>query len=109
MSIVTPTTEDVHTFHDILSKCDTKPAILSLVPDYSTSYVPKCFLDAFPKSLSLLHQPEYVELEYHMLLDVCDSVNVEIREEMAVAVEKETRLQSNSKLWFKYQAGRITA
>ena len=28
---------------------------------------------------------------------------------MTLAIEKETRLQSNSKFWFKYRAGRVTA
>ena len=28
---------------------------------------------------------------------------------MVLTVEKETRLQSSSKLWFRYRAGRVTA
>ena len=57
----------------------------------------------------MLHKPSYMELEYHELLEACEAVKVDITREMALAIEKETRLQSNSKLWFKYRAGRVTA
>ena len=39
---------------------------------------------------------------------MCKSASVEVTEEMAKLVEKATRSQSQSKLWFKYRAGRIT-
>jgi hypothetical protein len=39
-----------------------------------------------------------MELEYHDLLKACESVKIEVTVEMAHAVEKETRLQSSSKL-----------
>ena len=110
MSAVTPANvADIDAFYDTLGSCGTKPAMLSLVPKYSSSYVPKRMLGAFPQPLPMLHKPVYMELEYHELLKVCESVTVEVTEEMALAVEKETRLQSNSKLWFKYRAGRVTA
>lgn len=86
-----------------------KPAILSLIPKYSSSYIPKVVLTTFPQPLPLLHQPEYLDLQYHKLLKVCESVKVNITNDMAIAVERETRLQSNSTLWFKYRAGRVTA
>ena len=44
---------------------------------------------------------------YDELLNVCESLDVDMSEESAQLVEKETRLQHNSKLWFKYRAGRI--
>ena len=48
-------------------------------------------------------------MEYQDLLTACESVSVDITKEMADSVAKATRDQSNSKLWFKYQAGRVTA
>ena len=67
------------------------------------------YLMNFPEPLSMLHKPAYMELEYHELLEACEAVKVDITKEMALAIEKETRLQSNSKLWFKYRAGHVTA
>jgi hypothetical protein len=89
---------DIDAFYEALSSCGTKPAILSLVPKYSSSYVPKCLLGAFPQPFTMLHKPAYMELEYHDLLKACESVKIEVTVEMAHAVEKETRLQSSSKL-----------
>ena len=48
-------------------------------------------------------------MEYHELLKVCETVEINVTNEMAIAVEKAMRNQSNSKLWFKNRAGRITA
>ena len=103
------TEADIDGFYDAISKCGTKPAILSLVPKYSSSYVPKRLLGTFPQPLPLLHKPSYLELEYNELLKACESVKIEVTDEMAIAVEKETRLQAKSKLWFKFRAGRVTA
>jgi len=63
----------------------------------------------FPQPLPLLHRSEYLDMEYHRLLKVCESTEISITDEMAVAVENETRSQANSKLWFRYRAGRVTA
>lgn len=43
------------------------------------------------------------------MLNVCESVDIQISSEMAQSVEKETRMQSHSKLWYAYRAGRVTA
>lgn len=100
---------DLETFYNDLSSAGTRPAILSLIPSYCSSYIPKRFLSTFPKPLPLLHSSEYMGMEYHELLKACEAVEINVTKEMAAAVEKETRHQSSSKLWFKYRAGRITA
>ena len=87
----------------------TKPAILSLIPNFSEEFVPKSSCKGFPPPLKSLKSLKYVKMEYHDLLTACESVSVDITKEMADSVEKATRDQSNSKLWFKYQAGRVTA
>ena len=48
-------------------------------------------------------------MEYHELLGACQSVSLNVTQEMADSVEVATRDQSKSKLWYKYRAGRITA
>jgi len=48
-------------------------------------------------------------LEYHELLEVCDTVSLEFTAEMSQLVEKETRSQAKSTLRLKFRAGRVTA
>lgn len=45
-------------------------------------------------------------MDYHRLLEVWESAEIK---ETAAAVERETRRQAYSKLWFKYRAGRMKA
>ena len=95
-----PTYDEMNIFYELLSKCGTKPAILSLIPDYSDDYVPKSSLPEFSQPLNLLYKPEYAEMDYHTLLNVCESVDTGINLVMAKNIERETRRQSRSKLWF---------
>ena len=46
---------------------------------------------------------------YIKLLDTCCGIEVKVTSEMVDAVERATRDQSGSNLWFKCRAGRITA
>ena len=92
-----------------LSTGGTKPSVLSVIPNYSDVYVPKSSSKEFPPPLKSLKDTKYTEMEYHDLLTACELVSVDITEEMANSIEKATRDQSNSNLWFKYRAGRITA
>ena len=46
---------------------------------------------------------------YDELLTLCGSTVVEVTVEISEAVERETRSQSHSRLWFTYRAGRVTA
>ncbi len=43
------------------------------------------------------------------LLEACSKVTIELTLEMVAAIEKSTKEQSHSKLWFTYRAGRVTA
>ena len=104
-----PTESEMDLLFENLSCSGTKPAILSLIPKFADSYMPKSSHAGFPQPLKSLKQSSYLDLDYHELLKVCESASVEVTEEMAKLVEKATRSQSQSKLWFKYRAGRITA
>ena len=94
---------------ETLSLTGTKPASLSLIAPYSDDYVPRSSLGTFPLPLKSLQQPRYTEMQYHELLAVCDAISLEVTKEMSQLVEKETRLQSKSSLWYKYRASRITS
>lgn len=91
-----PRDTDLETFYHPLSSAGTRPAILSLVPSHCSSYIPKSLLPTFPTPLSFLHSSEYMTLEYHELLKVCESIEIIVTKEMAVAAEEATRNQSNS-------------
>ena len=104
-----PTYDEMDLFYQSLSTCGIKPAILALIPDYSDDYVPKSSLPQFPQPLQSLFKPEYCEMDYHQLLNVCESVDTGINVVMAINLERETVSQARSKLWFKYRAGRVTA
>ena len=103
------TESEMANFFESLSNCKTKPAVLSVVPMFSENYVPKSSLVTFPKPLTTLYQSDFLQLNYDKLLEHCESVLVDITQEMANTVEQETRAQSQSKFWFKQRAGRVTA
>ena len=81
------------------------------MPEFSSNYVPKSSLEVFPAFLKSLHKSSYLDLKYNELLEVCETVfeSLTVTVEMAESVEKETRAQAKSNLWFKHRAGRITS
>ena len=70
-----PTDDEMGELFEKLSLTGTKQAILSLIAPYSDQYVPKSSLDVFPKSLKCLQQPSYLQLPYHELLSLCETVD----------------------------------
>ena len=103
------TSDELTQLFSALSITGPKVAVLSVVPEYSDVYVPKTTLSTFPQPIASLYKLEYVSLGYQCLLDVCKDVTLTVTHEMAEQVELQTRQQANSKLWFKYRAGRVTA
>ena len=104
-----PNEEELKSFFATLSQCGTKPVILSLIPEYASSYVPKSRQSNFPKPLQSLSDTVHQKLSFTELLDTCSKVNLDLTEEMVVSVEEATREQGTSKLWYTYRAGRVTA
>ena len=49
------------------------------------------FLPTFPHPLTSLHNPANCKLNYPDLLEACHNVSIEVADDMAQAVEKETR------------------
>jgi len=66
-----------------LSIGGSKPLILSLIPEYSDEYVPKSSLDYFPVPLKSLQQASHFSLGYPSLLQVCQSIEIELTSVMA--------------------------
>ena len=104
-----PNPEELSGFFTTLSTCKTKPAILSIIPNFSTQYVPAIRNGTLPLPLQSLYNPKHLALNYLELLQVCDSTEIQVSQDMAKAVEKATIEQASSKLWYKFRAGRITA
>ena len=104
-----PTTVELDTFYELLSKCGSKPAILSIITPYSKDYAPKLLKEDYPKILTELYDLNAVDQNYTELLKTCESIKIEITKEQAVTVEHATKAQSNDKAWFRFRAGRITA
>ena len=104
-----PSSPELKSLYQNLSKCGSKPVILSLVPEHADNFVPKARLSAFPEPLQSLSKPEYLKLGYTELLTLCESTTITVTQEMALADEEATREQSASRLWYTYRSGRVTA
>ena len=99
----TPTSNELNSFFNKLSKCGTKPAILSVVPGYYNEYAPQLLTEPYPKSQLNLYDSKFAYLNYKELFDYCQNVNI------TVTAEVTTRKQHLSKNWFHFRTGRITA
>ena len=77
-SITPPTTDEWSKFLHSLSKCNTKPAILSLISPYSQNYIPKATKPEFPKSMSSMYNPALSSQRFHIILDKCWQVKISI-------------------------------
>ena len=56
-----------------------------------------------------LYKAEYSQYNYISLLEACFETSIDITNEMAATIEKATKEQSGSNVWFRYRAGRVTA
>ena len=104
-----PTNQDVSDFYTALSKCGSKPAILSIISPYSKNYVPKLPNDTYPKTLTDLYDLNTVDKNYLELSKLCDNTELTVTQEQVATVERETHCQCEDRSWFQFRAGRITA
>lgn len=104
----TPTEQELEEFYHDLSKASgRKPAILSLISPYSSSFTVSS--DQLPPLLQDLYEPDCLQLNYLQLLqrskNVCTSVSdIQVRH-----LEEFTRGQARNEQWFRYRTGRVTA
>lgn len=108
-TVTPPDDSSVKAFLKALSETNTKPAVLSLIPEYSDSYVPTVLQGGLPNILSELHNENAQTLPYNELLNMCDNIDISVSPEQSAHVEAITREQTNSKAWFRFRAGRVTA
>uniref|UniRef100_A0A1X7UTK9 SWIM-type domain-containing protein n=1 Tax=Amphimedon queenslandica TaxID=400682 RepID=A0A1X7UTK9_AMPQE len=104
-----PTDAEIQKLYSSLAKCKSKPAILSLTRDYSSSYIPLSLSPDLPSPLSALYNTEYLSSNYTDLLSLAEDLEISITEGQCLAVEKSTKTQFQSRIWYNMRAGRITA
>ena len=104
-----PSDNKLHAFFHNLSLAKSKPAVLSIVQPYSTSYKPKSTADIYPSILTNLYDPKFIDLNYMELLQKAREINLVVTPDQQQAVEEATREQANSCVWFRFRSGRITA
>ncbi len=100
--IKAPTTEGVDRLYLSLSKCKSKPSVLSLISNYSSAYVPKSLHPDLPPALkTALFYSDKLNMNYLDLVRVASETEVIVTIEQCRAAELNTRLQSGSPLWFQ--------
>ena len=104
-----PSNLEVNEFLKKVHETGTKSVILSLVAPYSDNFVPASSNVSLPRPLTELCNKTAMEMDEYELRLFCKTINVSITGEQAAMVEEITRGQAESKLWYKYRAGLITA
>ena len=104
-----PTEHELEEFYRNLSKASNrKPAILSLIPPYNSSFTSSS--DQLPPLLQDLYEPDCLHLDYLQLLQRSkDACNSPVSEIQVRHLEELTRGQARNHHWFRYRTGRVTA
>ena len=82
-----------------------KPVLLSVVTGFCNDYIPRCEKGVLPLPLTSVFDYRMLEATYVDLLVKCE----EIFSHLAITSSSLGRSNQESKLWFQYRAGRITA
>ena len=88
-----------------------RPVLLSILPGYCDKFVPECETGNLPPTLSSLFNEEFLEMSYLDLLKKCEEsfFSITVTQQQAKHLEKVTRSQADSKMWFQYRASCVTA
>ena len=110
-SVPAPLETELTNFLSSIKNCSSKPALLSLIPEHSDSYVPKSLDPELPIVLSNLFDKHLADADFLCLLEKAEEVveSLEVDKNQQALVEEKTRDQANSRLWFRMRTGRITA
>lgn len=99
-TIPVPTDAEMGSFYADLSKCKSKPVALSLVSPYADSFVLKS--QTIP-TIHDLSTPQYQELTYLELLQICHEKEIILSDDQISQIEKDTRAQSQGTDFFQTQ------
>ena len=106
-SLTAQSSEEIQGFFTGIAQSGSKSIVLSIVPPFNNEFLPK--KTNLPDAVTALYREEYMDLDYIELLEKCHNTQMSITEAECRAIEKETRNQAESKVWFAQRAGRITA
>ena len=107
-----PSPTELSTFlSNIHANTTTKPAILSLIDEFSDDYVPRSLDPSLPTIMSECFDKELSDVDFTTLEKLAnEKLNLySVTEEQQKEVEQQTRMQSNSRIWFRMRTGRVTA
>ena len=106
-----PTQDELNDLYKQLDGIGRRPVLLSILPGYSDKFVPESETGILPPTLSSLFNEEFLELSYLELLKTCEEsfASIRVTQQQAKHLEAVTRRQADSKIWFHYRAGRVTA
>ena len=104
-----PSQEELEELYmDISKVTGRKPAILTLIPQYSNRFIQSS--DHLPPLLQGLYDPQNLSLNLDQLVEKYNSVcKNSVTESQVQHLEEITRGQSKNRQWFRYRTGRITA
>jgi len=108
IKILPKTLQDNDTFHNFLSKLEkinSNAGILKVVSPYNLKFK----INSFPKSFNGIYKDENALLSREELITLGSSMDFSLTVNDCNKIEELTRLQSQSKEWFLYRSGRITA
>ena len=104
-----PSQEELEELYmDISNVTGRKPAILTLIPQYSNHFIQSS--DHLPPLLQGLYDPQNLSLNLDQLVEKYNNVcKNSVTESQVRHLEEITRGQSKNRQWFRYRTGRITA
>ena len=108
IDVMPPQIAEMNEFYARLHVANPKAAILSIIPGYSETFNSSSSL---PPIMLDFAKPEYMDIEYADLLNECEKIfcSLFVTSEQAARLERVTREQAKSRLWYSHRAGRITA
>ena len=107
---VRPKSDVYNKFFEALHKNFSKSAVLITKERYYKEFIPKSATDALPKPVMDYKTTPSEKLTLSELKMVCADFKLEDLTSTHISVvERETRTQSSSCIWYRQRAGRITA
>lgn len=95
-------------FFDGPSKCEKKPAVLSLIDGYSDTFIPA--LSKCPTILTTLNSTSAEQLTWEQLQEDCVKLgrSLVIDKDTVINIEQLSQQQSLCQRWYAFRRGRIT-
>ena len=100
-NVLSPSLAEVGQLFASLAECSNKPAILALVKDYSSKYIPSSLAADLPLCLTDIYNTEHLKKPFSELLQIAEVTEVSVSASQAKTVEEKTRGQSKSRLWLR--------